>query len=449
MKYSIVLVSILAFLLPWSARAEEVVVDTEDEFTFAVLDAEPGDVILVQPGTYTLQLNLKIPGTSEKPMTIVAPQGATIHPPRDRAAVNVDAAHWILDGLTIDGRDSTQSLIYVNADGFVLKNSTLKNARGSGVVVRAKDAVIENNTFRNFDGFFLYPVWLYAIGAGLMLVAAFFGWKSFALALLANGLFAGWMMVFHRFYGQNVDAHAVFVFVGSENITIHKNIIENLSGDGVHILNDIDRTGAAPAKNITITDNTITRVRENGIDVKTSENVQVRGNQIAGVVPSGTSDGSAIHIHGGANNVSVENNLIALSNIGVAIDKGEIGEPDDIQPHLVTLTNNIFLSPVAEGFGAQAVGEGIIVRGADVETQTNTIIGSEDARANDFTLPDDPTYPKARQEEQLLFIQAGWVASAVISFLITILAHVLRRPRSLLRKNAKHKNEKQQRKING
>ncbi|MBI2427104.1 MAG: right-handed parallel beta-helix repeat-containing protein [Candidatus Kerfeldbacteria bacterium] len=434
LKYSIVFISLLTLLLPLSVSAEEIRVATEDEFTFAVLDAEPGDVIVVQPGTYTIQLNLKIPGTNEKPITIVAPNGATIYPPRDRAAVNVGAAHWILDGVTIDGRDSTQSLIYVNADGFVLKNSTLENARGSGVVIRAKDAVIENNTLRNFDALFLYPIWIYTIGAGLMLIAAFFGWKSFVLALAVNALFAGWMGVFHRFYGQNVDAHAVFVFAGSENITIHYNTIENLSGDGVHILNDIDRKGLSPAKNITITDNTITRVRENGIDIKTSENVQVRGNQIAGVAPSGTSEGSGIVIHGGATNITVENNLIALSNIGITVARGEIGEPDGVFPRNIALVNTTILSPRAEGLGNKAVGDGVIIREAVNVTQTNTVVDNDEVKLKEFSIPDDPTYSKAKREEQLLFIQAGWAASALVSFVLALFVARAGRVRTTLQK---------------
>lgn len=88
----------------------------------AVDAAQPGDLILLDPGVYTEEISITTPD--------IVVRG------RDRNSVFIDGLHSATTGIT------------VLADGVAIENLTVRNYLGDGIVVQADSVAVPRNRFR-------------------------------------------------------------------------------------------------------------------------------------------------------------------------------------------------------------------------------------------------------------------------------------------------------------
>jgi hypothetical protein len=110
--------------------------------------ADPGDTILVNPGTYTGYLNL------DKPITIEANgEGVILVAPESGDLTWISASGVVLKGLVLDGGVSQRTAIGVGSvEGLEVRNCTFRNLQTGIWIDPSSDAmnvVVANNIFEN------------------------------------------------------------------------------------------------------------------------------------------------------------------------------------------------------------------------------------------------------------------------------------------------------------
>ena len=161
--------ALLSPLLATSAFAAETTVTNTDELRAAVGAANPGDVILLQAGTYRLdgKLNLNRPGGDGAPIVIrAASEEAPVIESNTVEGFKISAPHWTLENLHFVGvcadDSSCEHALHIvgNADNTTVRNCVFQNfnaqIKGNGEPVSdggayayPDDVLIEGSEFFN------------------------------------------------------------------------------------------------------------------------------------------------------------------------------------------------------------------------------------------------------------------------------------------------------------
>ena len=155
--------STLLALLMTTSFANPVSVDSADGLRQAMQNAEPGDEILVAPGTYrfTSKVSASANGTRFEPITVRADQPNSVLIEMDTVeGFYVTGAHWVFEELEIEGVCASDSAcehafhIVGDAEGTVLRSNVVRNFNAhikananSGRY--ADDVLVEGNVFEN------------------------------------------------------------------------------------------------------------------------------------------------------------------------------------------------------------------------------------------------------------------------------------------------------------
>jgi hypothetical protein len=277
-------------------------------------------------------------GTATAPIVIRAAPGATSKPvlnlSASKAALWIDNAYWIVDGLDFNLAGKAVSGVVVNdpANHVVLRNSRVHSgAGGAAVYITGEDVAIENNE----------------IGDDFKYTSS----------------------------GVLDDAHGVAVTSGAARVRVAGNKIYNNSGDGLQC----DYTGApsdsqAPV-DLTVQDNRFWTDPahygqvEQGVDIKACRRVSIVGSvapdvddanaanqKFYGYVTTpGGRGGGAIVLHIGASNVLIANNRMWNDCFGVTFGDYDFGRPDGLHwpdtQSVVIRRNVIFNLDEAAGCG--------------------------------------------------------------------------------------------------
>ncbi len=257
----------------------------------ALEKADPGDTILVLPGTYAEQLFLENHGSSAAPITLRG-EGSplpTIVPERDpeRSAVMLVRGSYNIEDLRIDLGGLRMSAIVFER--------TATRSRVRGTELRSG-----------------------AAGAGILLAGASH------ITIEDNHI--------HHFIKPNDDSHGVLVVGPSRNITIRNNDIHHNSGDSVQC----QAQGNQPAEDVLIESNKLSNEGENAVDIKLCNRVTIRNNEMFGfpntaVRPRGTSAAEAVILHDSARNITVQENIISKAGRGVSVVAGHGRPPENVR----------------------------------------------------------------------------------------------------------------------
>jgi hypothetical protein len=253
--------------------------------------AEPGDTILVLPGTYAEQLFLEHHGRDAAPITLRG-EGSplpTLVPERDpeRSAVMLVRGAYNIENLRIDLGGMQMSAI-------VFERSATRS-RLSGSELRSGSA-----------------------GAGVLVAGASY------ITIEDNHI--------HHFIKPGDDSHGVLVVGPSRNITIRNNDIHHNSGDSVQC----HSLGNQPAEDVLIESNTMHDEGENAVDIKLCNRVTIRNNEMSGfpntaVRARGTSAAEAVILHDSARNITVQENIISRAGRGVSVVAGSGRPPENVR----------------------------------------------------------------------------------------------------------------------
>lgn len=243
----------------------------------AVASVTPGTTVFLREGTYAPFAIDRVDGTESAPIRLVgAPGGA--RPLIRGGTVLVKRAHWSLEGIEVTpGAAFAVRFTGAGAHDSGLRESVLHDgAAGAGVSIdgEAANITIEGNEIYGFSR------------------------------------------------GGDIDSHGIVIQPRTSGTVVRGNEIHGNNGDSVQCIDPGAAGGGAPARDILIEGNRMFGDRENAVDIKTCENVVIRGNVAHGYSASATSKGEAVVIHIGANNVLVEKNDLSDSARGVVTGVG-------------------------------------------------------------------------------------------------------------------------------
>ncbi|QRO00670.1 right-handed parallel beta-helix repeat-containing protein [Archangium violaceum] len=212
-------------------------------------------------------------------------------------SVNTGGAYYVFDGLDIDCENrhnlapdgeykALAGFNLFDADRVVIKNSRVRKC-GSGVSVSGSSNIsIENNNL--FD-------------------------------------LVKWPLTGTSADGGRGDANAVVLERGSTRVLIQDNNSGGNTGDGVQCtgVEQPNNVGFPPVSHLTIRNNVFANELENGVDIKSCEDVTISGNDMSGYKHAqgngGSCGGPAIVIHYFAKRVLVEDNNLHDSGAGVIV----------------------------------------------------------------------------------------------------------------------------------
>jgi hypothetical protein len=168
--------------------------------------------------------------------------------------------------------------------------------------------------------------------------------------------------IFNISRGGDTDAHGIVVQPTTSDVTIVGNEIHTTSGDSVQCIGPgQDAVEGAPANGVRIEGNVLRDTRENAVDIKHCENVEIRGNVMHGFRVSSTSNGEAIVVHLLASTVTVEENDISNTSRGVVTGRG--------------VSNVVVRRNVIHGLADEMTGV-IFGEGSAQQAFHNTIVGA-------------------------------------------------------------------------
>ncbi len=281
----------------------------------AVASAQPGTKIVVHGGSWPGLTIESVDGTEEAPIVLTGADGAR---PIFTGPVNVTRAFWVLDGIEVASTEPVFSVRFTGAGSHdnVIRNSVVRDGTGAAGVSIDLDAsrvTIEGNEIFN----------------------------------ISRG---------------ETDAHGIVVQPTTREVTVVGNEIHSTSGDSVQCIGPgQDAVEGAPANGVVIEGNTFRDTRENAVDIKHCENVEIRGNVMHGFRQSATSNGEAIVVHLLAKNVTVEENDISNTSRGVVTGRGATN---------VTVRRNVIHGLADEMTGV------IFGEGSQLTALHNTIVGA-------------------------------------------------------------------------
>lgn len=328
----------------------------------AVDAAQPGDVLLLAATSYTEKVVITRAGRADAPI-VLRGAGAGKSLLRGRLRILTTAAHWSIEDLAISPTDGGDAIRigdepYGGAQphDIALRRLHLYGGRGYGVRVGndVRQVLIEASAIHHFD--------------------------------------AG-----------DADAHGIGIMSAS-GVTVRGCDIHHNSGDAIQV-NTPDYPGYGRyASAIVIEHNQLHESRENGLDIKSTRGLIARNNQLWGFQPVDSSNGMAIQVQYGAQQIAIERNQIWAAAQGIEITRGKkSGTVYPAQPQQITIAHNLLrdigppppppgtptpgLPPVtyiplalrpsrpSEPIGSRASGNAIVVlTSADVRVYNNTIV---------------------------------------------------------------------------
>lgn len=252
--------------------------------------ARPGQTIILSASTMSGDLVLRVAGTAAAPITLRGVAGTKLS---GKLRIIGGAAYWNVEDLTIVSKEDG-ARIEAPAHHITLRRLDLSGGTGYGVRVGTDvtNVTIESSHIHNFD--------------------------------------AG-----------SADAHGVGIMTAS-NIVVRNCDIHNTSGDAVQV-NTPDYPGYKRwASNVLIENNRLHETRENAVDIKSSRNVTVRGNQMWGFRAVSTSTGMALQVQYDSQDVVIERNQIWDAEQGIEISRGKKnGQVYPVSPQRVRISNNL------------------------------------------------------------------------------------------------------------
>ena len=282
----------------------------------AVANAQPGTKIVVGAGSYDGVTIDGVDGTADAPIVIAGAEGER---PIFTSPIQVQRAYWVFDGIEVASTEPSFSVRFTGAG--------------------AHDDVIKNSVVRDGTG---------AAGVSIDLEASKITVEGTEIFNISRG---------------ETDAHGIVVQPTVRDITLVGNEIHDNSGDSIQCIGPgQDAVEGAPANGLVIEGNNLYTNRENAVDIKHCENVEVRGNVMHGFRKSATSNGEAIVVHLLASNVTIEGNDISDSSRGVVTGRGAQN---------VHVRRNVIHDLADEKTGV------IFGEGAGFEAVHNTIVGAD------------------------------------------------------------------------
>lgn len=159
LRSALAILLILAAVLPWQARARDLVVSTPPEIVSAVNNAQPGDIITVAPGDYALPgLRLTAGGDPKHKIVLRAAKPGTVEL-RSGAVefMKISGSDWTVEDFDIAGTCTDDSRcehafhIVGRADRTIIRGNRIRDynahIKGNGENGHfPNDVLIENNT---------------------------------------------------------------------------------------------------------------------------------------------------------------------------------------------------------------------------------------------------------------------------------------------------------------
>jgi hypothetical protein len=132
------------------ASASAVTVDSAEELTEALDDAQPGDIIELEPGDYAGTFAATASGTESEPITLTGPRGAILSNDDDGYGLHLDGAdHWNLTGFTVT--EASKGIILDESDHVTIDDVEVYGVDAEAVHLRAasSDNVIQNSVIHD------------------------------------------------------------------------------------------------------------------------------------------------------------------------------------------------------------------------------------------------------------------------------------------------------------
>jgi acid phosphatase type 7 len=309
-------------------------------------------VAYVHGGTYNERVTTGNSGSATVPLWLLEAPGESAVIKGDGSSSNpfvrITKPYWVVDGFEIDAggsqnhaiRFQTDSALGFDASHVVIRNVEVHHGTGPAAVVfqGASDAALLNSKVHDYK------------------------------------------------FGSN-DSHGVAVLRGSKRILVKGNDSWGNDGDDVQCADADAVSSADDPVDITIEGNRYGNThpggaprpstRENAVDIKTCDNVTVRGNKMFGFRPSPipcpgncSPHGDAVVIHENASRILMEGNRIWNGGRGVSIG----GSNGTLGP-IVFRRNLIFDMATGTGLSTDTVGSGNGIRisfAPDAEIYQNT-----------------------------------------------------------------------------
>ena len=115
----------------------------------AIAAAQPGDVVLVGPGTFTERLTSVRSGGAQLPITIRTREGrGTVIVTASGRVLTVAHPYFVVEGLVLDGQFGSDDLVRITgaATGFTLRNSEVRRTTNDAIDMGAvSDVLIEGS----------------------------------------------------------------------------------------------------------------------------------------------------------------------------------------------------------------------------------------------------------------------------------------------------------------
>jgi hypothetical protein len=327
----------------------------------------PGYEVAIEagPAPYAAPPYIDLAGSSTAPYRLrgvaVAGVRPRIVPPGAELLTFGDNAHyWTIEGLHLDCEGRGIAGVYlVGSAHVVVRDVLIEGCTSAAVGVRgAQHVAIERNVMRNNRA---------TTRAGRSLGRT----DSNGVAMRANA----------DDTLERADANAVTVENGAAYVRIADNEAHGNSGDGVQCAGR--EQGDPDSRHVTIVGNRFHGNLENGIDVKSCQDVLVRGNDLWNYGHSeewhrnhGMCGGAALVVHYEAARVRIEKNRIRESGVGIIVGRWDGPGVTDvsIRENVIYNLDQRLTTTWPSGFQLFNCGDGITVnRGQNVEVAHNTL----------------------------------------------------------------------------
>jgi parallel beta-helix repeat protein len=242
----------------------------------------PGQAIVLHDGTYQEHLRLSKAGRPDAPMFLIAKEGASpviVPAGSDKPILHITGSYYVVSGIRVDAQKKMLRAVMVeNANHIALRDLDIGNGQG--------------------------PSALYLRGSDLGVISS----------------------LIHDYKWPGHDAHGMIVVPDSNRILVLANESFGNDGDSLQCIGPDTSFGNAPARNILVEGNVFHEDEENAVDIKTCEDITIRGNQFHGYRPKSTApQGSAMVVHYAARNILIENNTLFNNGRGLSLGGVMVG----------------------------------------------------------------------------------------------------------------------------
>jgi parallel beta-helix repeat protein len=206
------------------AHAATISVSTPAELNKALASANPGDIIILSPGTYSGSFVISRKGSRAEPIRLNGPKTAILQNPDQGPgyAFYLDGAeYWVLDGFTVS--NSKKGIMLDNASNNVLQNLEVHHIGAEGIHFRSF------STHNTLHGSFIHDTGTAepGFGEGVYIGSAHSNWGKYSAGQPDKSDFNS---VISNRIGPNVRAEGIDIKEGSSGGTIKNNLLD---GSGI------------------------------------------------------------------------------------------------------------------------------------------------------------------------------------------------------------------------